>query len=249
MERSTETVLPSPGREVLPLATVLPRAGIGFSQAPWHSLGLSALTLLAAIGPGVLASDLRTSDLPLIVALGDLLVAASFLLPIGPLMALLDLADQLLPAASSERSPSRIARPDHQPRLLWLWRQGLALLTLEGLIFIGAFSSIRLISWLLLGQSPVLAGASVLLGSLATALWGTGQVLALPLLVHHHHRPLAAMDHSRRIVQANRLKILALIGLLLGLNALGLMGACLGLLFSLPLSALVLMASCRTQIC
>ena len=54
------------------------------------------------------------------------------------------------------------------------------------------------------------------------------------------------MEHSRKLVQQNRLKVLAL-GLLVGLNLIGLMGACLGLLLTLPLSALILMASCRTQ--
>ena len=36
-------------------------------------------------------------------------------------------------------------------------------------------------------------------------------------------------------------------GLLSGINLLGLLGASLGLLLSLPFSALVLMACCRTQ--
>ena len=41
--------------------------------------------------------------------------------------------------------------------------------------------------------------------------------------------------------------MLALLGMLLGLNLLGLIGATLGLLLSLPFSALVLMACCRPQ--
>ena len=45
----------------------------------------------------------------------------------------------------------------------------------------------------------------------------------------------------------NRLKVLALLGMLLGLNLLGLIAATLGLLLSLPFSALVLMACCRPQ--
>ena len=40
---------------------------------------------------------------------------------------------------------------------------------------------------------------------------------------------------------------MALLGLLVGINLIGLMGACIGLIISLPLSALILMASCRTQ--
>ena len=55
------------------------------------------------------------------------------------------------------------------------------------------------------------------------------------------------MDRSRRLVQNNSLKMLAVLGLLLGINALGLLGATLGLLLSLPFSALVLMACCRPQ--
>ena len=88
---------------------------------------------------------------------------------------------------------------------------------------------------------------ALLVGGIALISWTAGQVLALPLLIHHGHRPLAAMEHSRKLVQQNRLKVLALLGLLVGLNLIGLMGACLGLLLTLPLSALILMASCRTQ--
>jgi len=225
-------------REVIPLATVLPRAWIGFSKAPWRCVGLAALVLLAAMGPGVLAKDLQQSQLPLLAGLGDLLVAASLLLPIAPWMALLKLADQLLGTEPNNRPPRH---------LFWLWRQGVALLILEVLILAGGFSMIRLLSWLVIAQSGVLAGTIVACGGFGLLTWIMGQLLALPLLVHHGHHPLASMDHSRRLVQANRLKVLALIGLLLGLNALGLMGACFGLLISLPLSALVLMASCRTQ--
>ena len=74
--------------------------------------------------------------------------------------------------------------------------------------------------------------------------WGRSlpQVLSLPLLVHHHCSALQAMDRSRRLVQNNSLKMLAVLGLLLGINALGLLGATLGLLLSLPFSAFVLMA-------
>ncbi|QNI90915.1 putative membrane protein [Synechococcus sp. BOUM118] len=77
--------------------------------------------------------------------------------------------------------------------------------------------------------------------------WLFSQVLALPLLVHHRHRALQAMDHSRQLVRHNGLKVLALLGLLIGINLLGLIGASLGLLFSLPFSALILMACGRTQ--
>ena len=84
-------------------------------------------------------------------------------------------------------------------------------------------------------------------GGVGIAIWLIGQLLSIPLLIHHGHRPLRAMEHSRKLFQANRLKVLALLGLLLGINLLGLMAASLGLLFSLPFSALLLMASRRTQ--
>ena len=71
--------------------------------------------------------------------------------------------------------------------------------------------------------------------------------MALPLLVHHHHRALEAMAHSRQLVNNNGLKVMAMLGLLAGLNLLGLLGASIGLLLSLPFSALVLMACCRSQ--
>ena len=77
--------------------------------------------------------------------------------------------------------------------------------------------------------------------------WLFSQTLALPLLVHERCRALQAMDRSRQLVHRNGLKVLALLGMLLGLNVLGLIGATLGLLLSLPFSALVLMACCRPQ--
>ena len=72
-------------------------------------------------------------------------------------------------------------------------------------------------------------------------------MLALPLLVHHRHRVLKAMDHSRQVVRHNGFRELAFLGLLSGINLLGLIGASLGLLLSLPSSALILMACCLTQ--
>ena len=96
-------------------------------------------------------------------------------------------------------------------------------------------------------HSGVLSGVILVSGGLVLTLWAVSQSLALPLLIHHRHRPLAAMEHSRRLVQTNRLKILALIGLLIGVNLIGLMGAFAGLLLRIPFSALLLMASCRTQ--
>ena len=84
-------------------------------------------------------------------------------------------------------------------------------------------------------------------GSLLLLHWLFTQVMALPLLVHHHHHARQAMAHSRHLVNSNGLKVLAMLGLITGLNLLGLLAASLGLLLSLPFSALVLMACCRSQ--
>ena len=61
------------------------------------------------------------------------------------------------------------------------------------------------------------------------------------------HRQPTSPFRSRQLVHRNVLKVLALLGMLLGINLLGLIGATLGLLLSLPFSALVLMACCRPQ--
>ena len=120
-------------------------------------------------------------------------------------------------------------------------------MVLELLLLLGGIGLIQSLSWAVGQISTALAGLVVLLGGLLLASWLFSQVLALPLLVHHGHRSLQAMDHSRLLVRQNGLKVLALLGLLSGINLLGLLGASLGLLLSLPFSALVLMACCRTQ--
>ena len=230
--------------ERLPLTTIIPRAWIGFGKAPWQCVGLTALTLIVLTGLGVLARDLQESGQRGFEMTGNALLVLTIPASLGPLVSLLRLADQLLPTGAgseAEASPGK-GRP-----LRWLLRQTTALVLLEGVVFIGGLNVIRILSGLIASQSGVLSTAVLLIGLLALAAWAFSQILALPLLVHHGHRPLAAMEHSRKIVQANRIKVLALLGLLLGVNLIGLMGACLGLLLSIPLSALLLMASCRTQ--
>tara|TARA_E500000178_G_scaffold64677_1_gene61731 strand:+ start:178 stop:951 length:774 start_codon:yes stop_codon:yes gene_type:complete len=230
--------------ERLPLTTIIPRAWIGFGKAPWQCVGLTALTLIVLTGLGVLARDLQESGQRGFEMTGNALLVLTIPASLGPLVSLLRLADQLLPTGAgseAEASPGK-GRP-----LRWLLRQTTALVLLEGVVFIGGLNVIRILSGLIASQSGVLSTAVLLIGLLALAAWALSQILALPLLVHHGHRPLAAMEHSRKIVQANRIKVLALLGLLLGVNLIGLMGACLGLLLSIPLSALLLMASCRTQ--
>ena len=230
--------------ERLPLTTIIPRAWIGFGKAPWQCVGLTALTLIVLTGLGVLARDLQESGQRGFEMTGNALLVLTIPASLGPLVSLLRLADQLLPTGAgseAEASPGK-GRP-----LRWLLRQTTALVLLEGVVFIGGLNVIRILSGIIASQSGVLSTAVLLIGLLALAAWALSQILALPLLVHHGHRPLAAMEHSRKIVQANRIKVLALLGLLLGVNLIGLMGACLGLLLSIPLSALLLMASCRTQ--
>ena len=230
--------------ERLPLTTIIPRAWIGFSKAPWRCVGLTALMLIALTGFGVIARDLQQSGSWWLSTLGDGLLLVSIPAALVPLVALLHLADQMLPAGSTAAAD----RPTPETRpLSWLLKQTAALVLLEGVILIGAVTMLLIMGALLVRHSGMLANSVLILGGLMLTVWCLGQSLALPLLVHHRHRPLAAMEHSRRLVQANRLKVLALLGLILGVNLIGLMGACLGLLLSIPISAMLLMASCRTQ--
>ena len=126
-------------------------------------------------------------------------------------------------------------------------RQAGALLLIEMLMLFGGIGMIQSLSWIVGRFSTALAGLVVILGTALLTSWLFSQLLALPLLVHHRCRALKAMDRSRLLVRRNILKVLALIGLLLGMNLLGLFGATLGLLLSIPFSALVLMACCQAQ--
>ena len=227
--------------ERLPLSTVLPRAWIGFCSGPWPCVGLTALALASAAGLGLLAQELQANSNSWVRHGGDAVWLLSFVVPLLPLLALLRLADNLLPGSAADDPPQA------RERLPWLLRQSLALVAIETLILLGGITTLRGLFNLLINHSGVLAAFSTVLGSGALLAWALSQLLALPLLIHHGHRPLAAMEHSRTLIKHNRAKVLALVGLLLGLNLLGLMGACLGLLLSLPFSALILMASCRTH--
>ena len=222
----------------LPLITLLPRAWIGFGKAPWRCVGLAALTLICAIGPAVVAQDLRAISTPGVARLGDIAVLISLGLPVFPLLGLLRLADQLLPAPLEPRPPQRLKT---------LLSQALVLVAIELFLLLAGLGLIQCLTWAVGQVSTTLAGLIVILGALIVGAGLFTQVLSLPLLVHHRCRALQAMNRSRRLVQHNSLKMLAVFGLLLGINALGLMGATLGLLLSLPFSALVLMACCRPQ--
>ena len=227
--------------ERLRLSSILPLAWMGFCRGPWRCIGLTAVALSSATGLGLLAAELQASTNPWMRHGGDALWLMSFATPLLPLLALLRLADNLLSGTAAE-TPLKAERP-----LPWLLRQSLALVVMETLILLGGATTIRGIFNLLIKHSGVLAALSATIGSGILLTWALSQLLALPLMIHHGHQPLAAMEHSRSLTRHNLVKVLALAGLLIGLNLLGLMGACLGLLLSLPLSGMVLMASCRTQ--
>ena len=213
---------------------------MAFAKAPWTQVGLSALVLISGLGLALIGQDLRALPTAWLNRLGDICVIASLVVPIVPSLALLDLADRLLPGA-------QITMRQHRRRPVWLFRQTLTLLALEGIFLTGGLAIIQSLSWALGTISPALSGLSVIGGTLVLLHWVFTQVMALPLLVHHHHRALQAMAHSRQLVNHNGLKVMAMLGLLAGLNLLGLLGASIGLLLSLPFSALVLMACCRSQ--
>ena len=217
----------------LPLITLLPRAWIGFGKAPWRCVGLAALILISAIGPAVVAQDLRMVSAPWLARLGDIAVLISIGLPMIPLLGLLRLADQLLPDTLEARPPQRLSN---------LLSQSLVLVVFELLLLINGLGLIQFLSWAVGNVITTLAGIIVLLGALILGAGLFTQVLSLPLLVYHRCKALQAMAHSRRLVQNNSLKMFAVLGLLLGINALYLLGAPPGLLLSLPFSALVLMA-------
>ncbi len=117
----------------------------------------------------------------------------------------------------------------------------------ELLLMLGGPALIQTLSWAAGRISTTLAGLVVVSGGPLMLCWLFSQVLALPLLAHHRHRVLQAMDHSRQLLRHNGFWVLALLGLLNGINLLGLNGTSGGLLLNLPFSALILMACCRTQ--
>ena len=230
--------------ERIPLTTIIPRAWVGFSQAPWRFVGLTALMLITVTGLSLISKDLQQGDNWWKSTISDVLFVATIPTTLLAVVALLRLADQLLPSIQTAQQDEPA---QERQQLRWIFRQTAALVLLEGVILIGGLNTIRIVGALIARQSGVLSALILIAGALALSLWTLSQILALPLLIHHGHRPLAAMEHSRRLVQTNRLKVLALLGLLIGVNLIGLMGAFIGLLLSLPFSALLLMASCRTQ--
>jgi len=134
--------LASISAERLPIATIIPRAWIGFRKAPWSFIGLTALMLTCLMGLGVVARDLQLSSNRFFQYTGDLVLVMAALVPLAPLLALLQLADEHLPGGL-DRDPEQ---PASRRRFLWLLKQTCGLVVLEVLIGIGGISSIRLLS-------------------------------------------------------------------------------------------------------
>ena len=181
---------------------------------------------MCAIGPAVVAQDLRAISTPGVARFGDIAVLISLGLPMVPLLGLLRFADQLLPAPLEPKPPQRLTA---------LLCHAFALMVIELLLLVAGLTLIQCLSWAVGQVSTTLAGLIVILGALILGAGLFTQVMSLPLLVHHRCRALQAMDRSRRLVQHNSLKMLAVFGLLLGINALGLPGATLGCCRACPL--------------
>ena len=115
----------------LPLITALPRAWIAFGRAPWQHVGLSALALLSSIGFALVGQDLRAIEDALLQRIGDVCVLCSLLVPIGPVLALLKLADRMLP-----EPPATSSAKQRKPRG-WLLRQAITLMVIELLVLAG----------------------------------------------------------------------------------------------------------------
>ena len=84
--------------ERIPLTTIIPRAWVGFSQAPWRFVGLTALMLITVTGLSLISKDLQQGEGWWQSTMSDVLFVATIPTTLLPLVALLHLADQLLPS-------------------------------------------------------------------------------------------------------------------------------------------------------
>ena len=132
--------------ERLPLTTIIPRAWIGFSQAPWRFVGLTALMLITVTGLSLISRDLQQGEGLWQSTISDVLFVATIPTTLLPLVALLHLADQLLPSIQTTHP---IDAAQERPRLRWIFRQTAALVLLEGIILIGGLQTIRVIGALI----------------------------------------------------------------------------------------------------
>ena len=107
--------------------------------------------MISASGPAVIGHDLRLAGSPWLNRLGDLSVLISLLLPLVPLLALLQLTDDLLPD-----------RRDDRPQQSWrkLLRQAFTLMLLGLVVVLGGIGLIQSLSWALGGWGTALAGLS-----------------------------------------------------------------------------------------
>ena len=131
---------------------------------------------MCAIGPAVVAQDLRAISTPGLARLGDIAVLISLGLPVVPLLGLLRLADQLLPAPLEPRPPQRLKT---------LLSQALVLVAIELCLLLAGLGLIQCLSWAVGQVSTTLAGLIVILGALIVGAGLFTQMLSLPLLVHH----------------------------------------------------------------
>ena len=104
--------------------------------------------LISASGPAVIGHDLRLAGSPWLNRLGDLSVLISLALPLVPLLALLRLADCLLPDRGNDR-----------PQQSWrqLLKQAFNLVLLELVLILGGVGLIQSLSWILGRWSTALA--------------------------------------------------------------------------------------------
>ena len=133
--------------------------------------------LTCLMGLGVVAQDLQLSSHSFVRYTGDLVLVMAALVPLAPLLALLQLADEHLPGGL-DRDPEQ---PTARRRFLWMLKQTCGLVVLEVLIGIGGISSIRLLSRFLAPHSGVLASLVVMLGGVGIAIWLIGQLLSVSL--------------------------------------------------------------------
>ena len=136
----------------LPLITLLPRAWIGFGKVPWRCVGLAALILISAIGPAVVAQDLRMVSAPWLDQMGDIAVLISLGLPMIPLLGLLRLADQLLTDTLEARLPQRLSNLLSQSLVL------VVLVVFELVLLTAGLGLIQFLSWTVGNVSTTLAG-------------------------------------------------------------------------------------------
>ena len=159
--------------------------------------------LISVSGPAVVGHDLR-QRVPMAEPARGPIGADGLVLPLS-LLALLRLTDTLLPDRREDRADQswrQLVPPS--PWCYWSCaRAGRRRLDPVGELDARS-----------LGHR--IGGPQRAVGGMVLLSWLFSQIVALPLLVHERCRALQAMDHSRQLVHRNGLKVLALLGMLLG---------------------------------